>query len=111
MHGFSGQQHSEISHKFPIGADSAKVELSTPRDHVVKYSIKRQLVLARPARDQLPDLGAVAPDECRCRSAPAMPRISREQPGEVAVVSLWRPKSVERLFLFIVIAKRLGEFM
>ena len=63
MHGLGGQQDGEVSHKLPIGADSAQIELPAAGDHVIEYSIERKLVLARPARDQLPDVGAVPPDE------------------------------------------------
>jgi hypothetical protein len=110
VHGLGGQQDREVSHKLPIGADSAQIELSAAGDHVVKYSIKRKLVLARPPRNQLPDVGAVPPDECRSRLPPA-PWIGGKEPGEVAVVSLRWPEGIERLFLFIVVAECLAEFM
>ena len=48
----------------PLGA---QVELTAAGDHVIEHGIERELVLARPPRDQLPDLGAVAPDQGRSR--------------------------------------------
>ena len=80
MHGLGGQQDGEVSHKLPVGADSAQIELPAAGDHVVKHSIKRKLVLARPPRNQLPDVGAVPPDECRSRLPPAMPWIGGGYP-------------------------------
>ena len=88
-----------------------QIEFAAAGDHVVENGIERKLVLARPPRDQLPDLGAVPPDEDRRRLLPAMPWIGGEQPGQVAVIGLRRLESVERLLLLVVLAKRLAELM
>ena len=111
MHGLGGQQDGEVYHKLPLGPDGTQIELAAAGDHVVKHNIKRKLVLARPPRNQLPNLGAVPPDESRSWLLPAMPWISGKKPGEVAVVRLRWPEGVERLLLFIVFAECLAEFM
>jgi hypothetical protein len=82
-----------------------------PGSHVVKNGIKRKLVLARPPRDQLPDLGAVPPDKDRGRLLPSMPWIGGEETGKVAVVSLRGLERVERLLFLVVLAKSLAELM
>jgi len=111
VHGLGGQQDGEVDHKLPFGPDGTQIELAAAGDHVVKHSIKRKLVLARPPRNQLPDLGAVPPDESRSRSLPAMPWISGKEPGEVAVISLRWPEGIERLLFLVMVAKRLAELM
>src|SRR5205085_120479 len=94
-----------------FGPDGTQIELAAAQDHVVKHSIKRKLVLARPPRDQLPDLGAVPPDEGRSRLLPAMPWISGEEPGEITVVSFRWPEGIERLLFSVMVAKRLAELV
>src|SRR3984893_6244222 len=80
-------------------------------DHVVKHRIKRELVFARPPGNQLPDVGAVAPDKDRSRLRPAMPWIGGKQPVEITVVSLGWREGVERLFFLVVAAQSLAELM
>src|SRR5262245_62047313 len=79
-------------------------------DHVVKHRIKRELVFARPPGNQLPDVGAVAPDKNRCRLRQAMPWVGGKQPVEITVVSLGWLEGVERLFFLVVAAQSLAEF-
>src|SRR5258705_6625459 len=111
MHGLGGQQDGEVDHKLPFRAGGAQIEFAAAGDHVVKNGIERKLVLARPPRDQLPDLGAVPPDEDRRRLRPPMPWIGGEETGKVAVVRLRRLEGVERLLLLIMFAKRLAELI
>src|SRR5438045_1724687 len=85
--------------------------LAAAGDHVVKHRIKRQLVLARPPRDQPPDVGAVTPDEDRRRLRPAMPWLGGKKPEQVTVVSLRRREGVERLPFLVVFGQRLAELM
>jgi hypothetical protein len=111
LHGLGGQQDGEVDHKLPFGAGSTQLEFAAAGDHVVKNGIKRKLVLARPPRDQLPDLGAVSPDKDRGRLLPSMPWIAGKETGKVAVVSLRWLERVERLFFLVVLAKSLAELM
>ena len=111
MHGLGGQQNGEVGHELSLRARGPEIEFAAAGDHVIENGIERKLVLARPSRDQLPDLRAVPPDEGCCRLRPSMSWIGGEETGEVAVVRLrWR-ESVECLLFLVVLAKRLAEPM
>ena len=43
--------------------DSTQIEFAAAGDHVVQHGIQRKLILAGPASHQLPDPGAMPPDE------------------------------------------------
>src|SRR5581483_1241924 len=62
-------------------------------------------------RDELPDPGAVPPDEARSRLAPAVPRIGGKQPLQIAVVGLRRREGVERLLFLVVLANGLAQLV
>src|SRR6185437_14219881 len=98
-----------VDDKLPFGARGTEIELAAARDHIVENGIERKLVLARPSRDNLPDLRTVPPDEDGRRLRPSMSRIGREEMREVAVIRLRRLESVERLLFLVVLAKRLAE--
>ena len=70
-----------------------------------------RLVFARPSGNQLPDVGAVAPDKDRSRLRPAMPWIGGKQSVEITVVSLGWLKGVERLFSLVMAAQSVAELM
>jgi hypothetical protein len=84
-----GHQDGEIYHKLAFGAGGTQIEFAAAQDHVIKNSIQRELVLARPPRDQLPDLGAVPSDKDRGQLAPPMPWIGGEgkDPGRRSSVA------------------------
>ena len=79
MHGLGGKQDGEIGQKLPLGTDGSQIMRAAASDHVIKHRIKRELVFARPSGNQLPDVGAVAPDKDRSRLRPAMPWIGAGQ--------------------------------
>jgi hypothetical protein len=100
VHGLGGKQDGEIGQELPLGTDSSQIVRAAAGDHVVKHRIERELVFARPPGNQLPDVGAVAPDKDRSRLRPAMPWIGGKQPVEITVISLGWLEGVERLFFW-----------
>ena len=100
MHGLGGKQDGEIGQELPLGTDGSQIMRAAASDHVIKHRIKRKLVFACPSSNQLPDMGAVAPDKDRSRLRPAMPWIGGKQPVEITIVSLGWLEGVERLFFW-----------
>src|SRR4029450_2046829 len=78
-------------------------------DHIIENGIERELILACPLRNDLPDLGAVAAQKCGSRRQAAMPRLGGEDATKIAVVDLRIIDGVVCLLPLVVLGQGLRE--
>ena len=79
-----GEQERYVHAQPAFVAGGAQVERAAARDHVLENGLEREGGFAGEARDEPPDLGAVAAQEA-FRGLGAPPGLGRDQPLQVTV--------------------------
>src|SRR5262245_37364173 len=78
-HRARGEEHEEIGEELPFVAGHMELEFAAAADHVAEHLVEGELVLARPARDDAADVGAVLAEEGgRRRLHPVAPLVGEE---------------------------------